>query len=441
MPPVNDLSDLRDSLTDRLEVSRRVTDSIFEILSPEALTDRPIPERHRLIFYLGHLEAFDWNLLGRSTLDRSPFNPGLDRLFAFGIDPVGDGLPDDSPADWPSLPEVKAYGNEVRRRVDDLLRAGSFNDTSAKHDALTVLNVAIEHRLMHAETLSYMLHWVSPERKHKTRSRTSNIEGRPIHGQVHVPAGAATLGLARNDGGFGWDNEFGRTRVEVPAFSIDVLNVTNGQYLDFVLSGGYEERSLWTEDDWSWVSRTGVRHPRFWERHGDRWMQRNMFETIPLPLDWPVYVSHAEGAAYARWAGKHLPTEAQLHRAAYGTPEGDERPYPWGWDAPSSRHGNFGRHQWDPKPVGAFPAGDSAFGVADLIGNGWEWTSTLFEPFDGFERFEFYPGYSADFFDGQHYVMKGGSALTDTSMLRRSFRNWFQPHYPHIYSSFRCVES
>jgi gamma-glutamyl hercynylcysteine S-oxide synthase len=162
---------------------------------------------------------------------------------------------------------------------------------------------------------------------------------------------------------------------------------------------------------------------------------------VPLPPDCPVYVSHAEARAYARWAGKSLPTEAQWHRAAYGTPEGLERPYPWGAEAPHYRFGNFAFERWDPAPVGAFPRGKSAFGVVDLVGNGWEWTSTTFAPFAGFQPFEFYPGYSANFFDGEHYVMKGGSPRTAACMLRSSFRNWFQRHYQYVYTGFRCVSN
>src|SRR4029077_1678114 len=165
-----------------------------------------------------------------------------------------------------------------------------------------------------------------------------------------------------------------------------------------------------------------------------------MFQDVPLPLDWPVYVSHAEASAYARWAGKSLPTEAQWHRAAYGTRSGSERWYPWGDEAPEPRHGNFDFARWEPAAVGAHPAGASGFGVTDLLGNGWEWTSTFFGPFPGFRPFPFYPGYSADFFDGRHYVMKGGSPRTAAIMLRRTFRNWFQPRYPYVYAKFRCVE-
>jgi formylglycine-generating enzyme required for sulfatase activity len=165
-----------------------------------------------------------------------------------------------------------------------------------------------------------------------------------------------------------------------------------------------------------------------------------MFADVPLPMNAPVYVSHAEAKAYARWAGKRLPTEAEWHRAAYGTEDGAERAYPWGDAAPDARFGNFDLARWDPTPVNAFPDGNSAFGVGDLMGNGWEWTSTPFASFPGFEPFPFYRGYSADFFDGKHFVMKGGSARTAACMLRRSFRNWFQSHYQYAYAGFRCVQ-
>src|ERR1700687_673314 len=133
------------------------------------------------------------------------------------------------------------------------------------------------------------------------------------------------------------------------------------------------------------------------------------------------------------------------HAAPPAAAVGGERIYPWGseaWgsEAPSARFGNFDFHRWDPTPVNAFPEGQSAFGIDDILGNGWEWTSTVFAPFPGFEPFPFYRGYSADFFDGKHFVMKGGSARTAACMLRRSFRNWFQSHYQYAYAGFRCVQ-
>jgi formylglycine-generating enzyme required for sulfatase activity len=204
-------------------------------------------------------------------------------------------------------------------------------------------------------------------------------------------------------------------------------------------AGGYENKDLWAEDAWDWKTVNRISHPSFWRRDGERWYYRTMFEEVRLPVNWPVYASHAEASAYAKWAGKTLPSEAQWHRAAFGTEDGSERHYPWGNGAPGPQMGNFDFQRWDPTSVAAFPASNSAFGVAGMVGNGWEWTSSLFQPFAGFQKFPFYPGYSADFFDGKHFVMKGGSARTAACMLRRSFRNWFQPHYQYVYAGFRCV--
>jgi iron(II)-dependent oxidoreductase len=256
---------------------------------------------------------------------------------------------------------------------------------------------------------------------------------------IKTPAGSATLGLSRADAAFGWDNEYEAHAVHVPAFEIDCYEVTNGQYFDFMAAGGYETRAFWGEDDWEWKSALAISHPVFWTEGRGGWTYRTMFEDIPLPLNSPVYVSYAEATAYARWAGKSLPTEAQWQRAAYGTLDSTQRKYPWGNQEPSAKFGNFDFSYWSPTPVNAYPAGRSAFGVQDMVGNGWEWTSSIFAPFSGFEPFPFYPGYSANFFDNQHFVMKGGSTRTAACMLRSTFRNWFQPHYQYVYAGFRCA--
>lgn len=436
---------VRHQLLERFTVARVRTDEIFDIVRPDSLYERPIPERHRIIFYLGHLEAFDWNLLRERVLGLKAFDPALDKLFAFGIDPVDGALPSDQPIDWPSAADARQYVKRIRESIDAGLAAltpADWNSRPAGADftAKMLLNVAIEHRLMHAETLAYMLHQLPLDRKVRKQRKPGLIVPPVIPTMIEIRAGRATLGLARGDeSAFGWDNEYEAQTIDVPVFTIDKYKVTNGQYLDFVAAGGYENPACWTEEDWTWRTAHDILHPVFWNRNRDRWYYRTMFDEIPLPLDWPVYVSQAEASAYARWAGKSLPTEAQWQRAAYATENGAENPFPWGTAAPNPSKGNFDFQSWDPAPVNAFGKGQSAFGVADLLGNGWEWTSTRFEPFPGFHRFSFYPGYSADFFDGKHYVMKGASARTAACMLRRSFRNWFQPHYQYVYSGFRCV--
>lgn len=428
-------------LIDRLRDARGRSDALFNLVRAGFLYERPIPERHRIIFYVGHLEAFDWNLLNNSSLSLRSRNPEFDRLFAFGIDPVGGGLPTDQPSDWPSVDQVQEYVTDIRCALDERLEKVIPDAHSAARDGFplrTLLNVALEHRLMHLETLAYMLHHLPLDMK--VRSFNSPVPaGSPIeHRMVSVPAGAVTLGLIRNEG-FGWDNEFEAHAVDVPEFEIGKYKVTNREYLEFVADGGYGTRNFWNDEAWNWKTTQKISHPLFWKEEASGWLWRTMFDEVPLPLDWPVYVSHAEASAYARWAGKSLPTEAEWQRAAYGVTDESTRPYPWGGETPNAKLGNFNFHRWDPTPVNAFPEGKSAFGVHDMLGNGWEWTSSPFAPFPGFEPFPFYRGYSADFFDGRHFVMKGASARTAACMLRPSFRNWFQAHYQYVYAGFRCV--
>ena len=145
----------RTDLGRALDRARDETDRLFRLVRPDSLYDRPIPERHRIIFYLGHLEAFDWNLIGRYALDLPSFHSEFDRLFAFGIDPPPGQLPADQPSDWPSLAEVERYNQRVRDEIDERLDAVPGQ----------LLHVAIEHRLMHAETFAYILHQLPYDRK------------------------------------------------------------------------------------------------------------------------------------------------------------------------------------------------------------------------------------------------------------------------------------
>lgn len=397
------------SLLRQIELARARTDQLFERLRPGALYSRPIPERHRLIFYLGHLEAFDWNQICRQALDIPSFHPEFDLLFEFGIDPPVGQAPQDQPSDWPSEREIQEYNQRTRAIVDQVVEQAPQQ----------IVNVALEHRLMHAETLAYLFHNLPYDQKVPVHVDRSHGTRKPSGRMITIPAGEVTLG--QEAGKFGWDNEFDEHRVSVPGFAVSKYKITNGEYLEFV--------------------RAGAKAPHFWLERDGEWFSRGMFAETPLPVNAPVFVTYAEASAYARWAGKTLATEAQFHRAAFGTAGGEERDYPWGDAAPEITHGNFDFHGWDEIDVDRNPAGDSAFGVSQLVGNGWEWTSTPFGPFPGFQPFPFYPGYSKNFFDEEHYVMKGGSQRTACCFLRRSFRNWFRPDYPYVYAGFRLVEN
>jgi len=431
----------RAALLDRFRRVRARSRQLFDLITPDAYYSRPIALRNPIVFYEGHLASFSVNTLVKKALGEPGIDPDLEVLFARGIDPEHE-LPEASlRAQWPSRERVLAYVEEADRRLEDVL-AGALLDRPGHPllDRAEAVFAILEHEEMHQETLQYIWHRLPFEQKHRPAGLSLVTDGPvPVRDRVRIPVGTATLGARRGEVPFGWDNEFAELRVDVPAFEVDRHDVTNAEYLAFVEDGGYENEALWTPDAFAWRSHERVSHPLFWERHDGRWFWRGMFDLVPLPPTWPVYVSHAEAEAFARWRGDQLMTEAEYHRAAFATPDGGEEPLPWGNDLPDTTRGNFGAVHWDPVPVGSFPAGASAFGVHDLVGNGWEWTSSPFAPFPGFAPMPSYPEYSADFFDGAHFVMKGASPATPAAHVRRSFRNWFRPYYPYVYATFRCA--
>lgn len=376
--------------------ARERTDELFGLVRPDAIYDRPIAERHRLIFYLGHVEAFDWNLLRGFHPEVPSFHPDFDRLFAFGIDPPPGQLPSDQPRDWPAVPDVEGYNRRVREQFD-----AAFDQLPEQ-----LCHVAIEHRLMHAETLAYILHNMPCEKKVTPRNGAIAAASAEVVQPRMVDFSGAKVQLGRPvDQGFGWDNEFQAHCVDVPAFSIGKYKVTNREYLEFV--------------------RQGSAAPFFWQNRGGEWRYRGMFEEAPLPLDAPVYATHDEAMAYAKWRGLRLPSEAEFQRAA----------------STGEVSSNVDFRYWDPIAVNADETPGDGVGPQQMVGNGWEWTSSVFAPFPGFEPMPFYTNYSEPFFDGAHYVLKGGSPRTAACMLRPSFRNWFRPAYPYIYATFRLVAS
>ena len=433
-----------ESIRDRLHACWVRSDEIFGLLEAEALLDQPIGLRHPLIFYLGHLPAFSWNQVCRGVLGKPSFRPEFDSLFERGIDPMGvDSYRSSTP--WPPIDEIIDYRDRVRRALLAAVEAvAERRNDGAPAENGRIFEVAIEHELMHQETLQYLLLQMPLSKKRRPRSLAPyRFEGAAENAVVEVGGGPVTLGADFEKLHFGWDNEFPELVTEVNDFAIDRTPVRHAEYLEFIEDGGYERPELWRTDDWEWRQRIGLDHPLSWIRDNGGWTYQSMFDRLPLDRvsDWPVYTSHAEAEAFCRWRGGRLATEAEFHRAAYTTPDGGTREFPWGNDPPAGRHGNFGFRHWAPTPVGSFTDGDSAWGVAELVGNGWEWTGTVFGPYPGFAaHIASYPGYSADFFDGLHHVMLGASWATPAQLVRRSFRNWFQRHYPYQFAKFRCVQ-
>src|ERR1700746_2779298 len=171
--------------------ARRRSDALFNIVKPDAIFERPIPERHRIIFYVVHLESFDWNLLHENVFGLKSFHPEFDRLFAFGIDPVGGGLPTDQPSDWPLLEAVRDYVSKIQAALGEKLADGSLESFGVSRDGFpldTLLNVAIEHRLMHVETLAYMLHQLPLDRKVPQKELSHLATSAVVPRMIEIPS-------------------------------------------------------------------------------------------------------------------------------------------------------------------------------------------------------------------------------------------------------------
>ena len=430
----------RDQMLGWYRRNRARSRALFDLLADDAYYQQPIALRHPIVFYEGHLPAFSFNTLVKRGLGRPSIDARLEALFARGIDP--EEAAEGHTAVWPDRAVVEQFAAEADRQVIDAIANADVEQPGHPLlDRAEAVFAILEHEAMHQETLLYIWHRLPLDQKRSPSGYRPRVSGSPpSHEWIEVPGGCATLGVERGSIRFGWDNEFPSVSAAVEPFAIERHDVTNERFLEFVESGGYRQEQWWTPEDWRWVQTERVSHPLFWEREDGVWLWRAMFDRLLLPLSWPVYVSQAEASAYARWRGARLPTEAEFQRAAYGSP-GGERRFPWGAAEPTASEGVFDFTSWDPEPAGSHPAGLSAWGVEDLVGNGWEWTATPFAPFPGFRAMGSYPEYSSDFFDGQHFVMKGASPATACQLIRPTFRNWFRPRYPYVYATFRCVRS
>jgi gamma-glutamyl hercynylcysteine S-oxide synthase len=405
--------------------NRERSRSLFDMLPEDVYYSRPIDLRHPIVFYDGHLPGFSFNTLVKKALGRPSIDPRLESLFARGIDPHESRSGAATADAWPSRDVVRSFVDEADARViaalerDDLERPG--DPLLDRADAVFTI---LEHEAMHQETLLYMWHRLPYSQKRRPADYTPVTAGSvPQDEWCDIPKGRATLGADRGSLPFGWDNELPAFVADVAPFQMQRHDVTNARFMEFVDAGGYADSRWWRPEDWKWVQTEKMAHPLFWDRVDGRWFWRGMFELIPLPLSWPVYVSQAEASAYARWRGWRLPTEAEYQRAAVG-----------------ATAGVCDFSSWDPEPAGTHGETASEYGVEDLVGNGWEWTDSAFGPFPGFRASPSYPEYSADFFDGQHFVMKGASPATARELVRPTFRNWFRARYPYVYATFRCVK-
>lgn len=432
------------TLLERLAAAWERGDRLCELADREAWSRSPDSGAQPLLFHVGHLAAFAWNAVCRGVLNRPSLAPAFDDLFEreHGESPRAPSL-ETVPMRWPAVDAVLAYRDRVREAVLQAypLVAEHGEDVMARGGR--VYCAVLEHELLHHEILLALLAGLDPSLR-RTPADLPPLDLSPgvLRRPVVVPAGPARLGARFEAVPFGWDNEFPMQLVELPAFRIDNVPVSNAEFLAFVEDGGYERRELWTAEGWAARELRGARQPRDWRVVDGERRVATAFDEVPLTraFDWPVRVDAHEAEAFARREGARLPTEAEILRAGYQTRDDETRTWPWGEAAPSPRHGNFDLSARGPVAVGSRPDGASAFGVLELVGNGWEWTASPFAPFRGFTAYmPQLPDWSSEAFDGRHRVLHGGSWATDRDLLRRSLRHRALPDDGRVFAKFRTV--
>jgi iron(II)-dependent oxidoreductase len=422
---------LRDLVALELGRARDRTTTLTETVDDGDLTRQHSPLMSPLVWDLAHVGNQEELWLVRDVGGREPVRHDIDELYdAFKH----------ARSDRPALPlltpaEARRYVATVRDKALDVLDHARL-EGAALVDQGFAFGMIVQHEQQHDETMlaTHQLRTGSPV---LTAPPPPAAAG-PVTGEVFVPGGPFTMGTDTE--AWALDNERPAHRVEVPAFHIDRAPVTNGQYEAFIAAGGYDDPRWWSPAGWDHRQAAGLTAPQHWQRDGDGWLATSFGRTERIAADEPVvHVCFYEAEAYAAWAGKRLPTEAEWEKAARHDPAtGRSRRFPWGDDPPEARHANLGQRHLRPAPAGAYPDGASPLGVHALIGDVWEWTSSDFRGYPGFTAFP-YREYSEVFFGPDYKVLRGGSFGTDRSACRGTFRNWDYPIRRQIFSGFRCA--
>ena len=412
------------------------------LLLVAALTDEELRIQHDplmspIVWDLGHIAHFEEVWLLENIEGERPGREGLRGIY----DPFRNPRAVRAGLDLPGRDDAFAYLARVREAVLGHLDEVDLDATTRLLADGYVFRMVLQHEYQHDETILQTLQLKRGRPYPAPRAvgtPTRPADAPPLDAMVRVPGGRYRVGT--DDRSTAYDNERPAHEVVLDTFEIDAHPVTNGGYVAFIADGGYERRDLWSEEGWNWRTDAALDAPAYWLRRDGEWWHRVMDLERPVDPWRPVcHVCYWEAEAFARWAGKRLPTEAEWEVAATWDPaEGRARRFPWGDAPPSPLVANVDQLSFDTAPVGAYPEGISPLGCLGMIGDIWEWTSSDFGAYPGYETFP-YPEYSEVFFGSDFKVLRGGSWATRSGAIRGTFRNWDYPIRRQIFSGFRCA--
>ena len=426
---------LRERIAGELAAARARTGGLTDCVGEPDLTRQHSPLMSPLVWDLAHIANQEEQWLLRAVGGREPMRPEIDPLYDAFEHPR---------AERPALPllppaQARQYAHEVRGRVLDLLEGTPLTGARLVSSGFAFGMIA-QHEQQHDETMLIT---------HQLRKGAPVLSAPPpgppppdvlgLPSEVLVPGGRFAMGTSSE--AWALDNERPAHTVELAPFYLDTVPVTNAAYTEFIADGGYGEPRWWTPAGWEHRQRAGLSAPLHWRRDGGgQWLRARFGVTEPVPPAEPVlHVCWYEADAYARWAGRRLPTEAEWEKAARFDPaSGRSMRYPWGDGVPGPQHANLGQRHLQPAPAGSYPAGAAPCGARQLIGDVWEWTASDFLPYPGFAAWP-YREYSEVFFGRDYKVLRGGSFAVGQVACRGTFRNWDYPIRRQIFSGFRTA--
>jgi iron(II)-dependent oxidoreductase len=421
-------------LTEYLADARTRTLDLVRGLDAAQLMGPRLDIVNPLLWEIGHVGWFHEYFALRRLDGGAPRLPDADALYNSST------VPHDTRWELP-LPSLQGTLDYMARVQDAMVQRLGRGVASPEESELYLLTVY--HEDMHDEAFTYSrqtLGYQAPEFS-TARDVERETSAGPLPGDVAVPGGVLKLG-SPPDAPFVFDNEKWAHPVTLAPFRIARAPVTNAEFVDFVTEGGYRRREFWSDDGWRWREAAGAEHPLYWMQRPEGWSVRNFDRVTPLQPHQPViHVDWYEAEAWCRWAGRRLPTEAEWEAAAATEPAPNggmsehKRRYPWGDAAPLPSHANLDGNARGVADVAAFAAGDSAWGCRQMLGNVWEWTASVFEPFPGFAP-DAYEDYSAPWF-GTRKVLRGGAWATRGRMISNMYRNFFTPERRDVLAGFR----
>jgi len=431
----------KQEIADLLTEARERTLLLISGLSDEDLHRQHDPLMSPIIWDVGHIAHFEELWLTQNLDGAIEFSemPGM-------YNPFEHPRATRASLALPTLVQMMERLREIRARVFDRLDSLEWNDDNPLLKGGYVYNMVLQHEYQHNETILQTLQLKKGDPYHAPRKitfaapRKSSAESQSQGNGDMVSFGGGRVTIGTGDRTAAYDNERPRHEVDLSPFLIDRTAVTNGQYLDFISDRGYERSELWSDAGHRWVSETGAVAPKHWFRDGDTWFSRIMDVTRQIDLIRPVcHVCYHEAEAFANWSGKRLPTEFEWEAAASWDPSTKKtRRFPWGDSAATSTLANIDQLSFDIAPVDTYDGNISPIGCYGMIGDVWEWTSSDFSGYSGFQSFP-YKEYSEEFFGPEYKVLRGGSWATRPGAIRSTFRNWDYPIRRQIFSGFRCA--